>query len=225
MIDRHVRPQVIEALAESRAVALLGARRVGKSTLVEPAGAEYPRVVNLDDDATANAARTDPAGFVAELVEPAVIDEIQRAPGLLLAIKRRLDNDQTRGQFLLTGSANILTLPTIADALPGRVDYFNLWPFSQGELHGRREGLFDALLAGQPPSLSGPPTGRAPLASLLAKGGYPEAQARGAPGRARFFRSYVASIIGRDLEDIARVHNTENVDGCCGSSRHDPVPW
>lgn len=214
MIDRHVRPQVIEALAESRAVALLGARQVGKSTLVRSlAGAEYPaRVVDLDDDATANAARTDPAGFVAELVEPAVIDEIQRAPGLLLAIKRRLDNDQTRGQFLLTGSANILTLPTIADALPGRVDYLNLWPFSQGELHGRREGLIDALLAGQPPSLSGPPTGRAPLASLLAKGGYPEAQARGAPGRARFFRSYVASIIGRDLEDIARVHNTENVE-------------
>lgn len=214
MIPRHARQQIVEALAESRAVALLGARQVGKSTLVRSiADTEYPsRLIDLDDDATANAARTDPTGFVAEITGPAVIDEVQRAPSLLLAIKRRLDTDQTRGQFLLTGSANILTLPTIADALPGRVDYLHLWPFSQGELHGRHEGLIDGLLAGQTPQISGPPMGRASVTNILVAGGYPEAQTRGAPGRSRFFRSYVASIIGRDLEDVARVQNAENVE-------------
>lgn len=214
LIPRHVRSQILEALTESRAVALLGARQVGKSTLVRDiAGNEYPaRFINLDDDATANAACTDPTGFVAEIAGPAVIDEIQRAPGLLLAIKQRLDMDQARGQFLLTGSANILTLPTIADALPGRIDYLNLWPFSQGELHGSQEVFIDRLFAGNPPQVPGAPVGRRSVASALVTGGYPEAQGRGGRGRTRFFRSYIASIIGRDLEDVARIQNTENIE-------------
>ncbi len=214
MIPRHARAEIVEALGESRAVALLGARQVGKSTLVRSiAGVEYPaRVIDLDDDTTANAARTDPTGFVTEIVGPAVIDEIQRAPSLLLAIKRRLDEDQTRGQFLLTGSANILTLPTIADALPGRVDYLCLWPLSQGELHGRREGLIDLLLAGEAPQLSGLPIRRDSVTSLLVTGGYPEAQTRTARGRSRFFSSYLASIIGRDLEEVARVRDAESIE-------------
>ena len=102
LLTRHLRPHLLDALAESRAVALLGARQVGKSTLVtDLATSDYPaRIINLDDEATANAARADPTGLVAGIVGPAVIDEIQRAPGLLLAIKRRLDSDRSRGQFL-----------------------------------------------------------------------------------------------------------------------------
>jgi predicted AAA+ superfamily ATPase len=128
LVTRHARPLVLEALAESRAAALLGARQVGKSTLVRDLAAhEYQaRFLDLDDELTATAARSDPTGLVADIAGPAVIDEIQRAPGLLLAIKQRLDGNQARGQFLLTGSANVLTLPTVADALPGRVEYVNL---------------------------------------------------------------------------------------------------
>jgi hypothetical protein len=214
LLTRHVRPHLLEALAESRAVALLGARQVGKSTLVaDLAASDHPaRFVNLDDEATANAARADPAGFIAGISEPAVIDEIQRVPGLLLAIKRRLDSDQSRGQFLLTGSANILTLPTVADALPGRVEYLNLWPLSQGELRGCREAFIDALFDGRFPHVSNAPIGRSAVAAMLATGGYPELQGRSARGRSRFFASYVASIIGRDLEDVANVRNVENVE-------------
>jgi predicted AAA+ superfamily ATPase len=214
LVPRHVRPLLLEALAESRAAALLGARQVGKSTLVrELAGSDFPaRVVNLDDELTANAAQADATGFVAEIEGPAVIDEIQRVPALLLAIKQRLDGNQARGQFLLTGSANILTLPTIADALPGRVEYVNLWPFTQGELLGRREDFVDQLFAGAFPHVSGAPIGRAAIAKTLATGGYPEAQTRTARGRSRFFSSYVASILGRDLEDVANVRNVENVE-------------
>lgn len=214
LLSRHVRSHLLEALAESRAVALLGARQVGKSTLVaDLAASDYPaRFVNLDDEATANAARADPAGFIAGISEPAVIDEIQRVPGLLLAIKRRLDNDQSRGQFLLTGSANILTLPTVADALPGRVEYLNLWPLSQGELRDCRETFIDTLFDGRFPQVSGAPIGRSAVAAMLATGGYPELQERSARGRSRFFASYIASIIGRDLEDVANVRNIENVE-------------
>lgn len=214
LLARHVRPLLLEALAESRAAALLGARQVGKSTLMrELAANDYPaRFVNLDDELTANAARADATGFIAEIDGPTVIDEIQRAPELLLAIKQRLDQNQARGQFLLTGSANIVTLPTVADALPGRVEYVNLWPFSQGELSGRREDFIDGLFAGRFLRVSGAPIGRGAIAPTLITGGYPEVQERSARGRSRFFSSYIASIIGRDLDDIANVRNVENVE-------------
>jgi predicted AAA+ superfamily ATPase len=214
LLTRHVRPQVLEALAESRAVALLGARQVGKSTLVaDLAATDYrARFINLDDEATANAARVDPTGLIAGIAGPTVIDEIQRAPGLLLAIKQRLDSDRSRGQFLLTGSANILTLPTVTDALPGRIEYLNLWPLSQGELRNHREAFIDDLFDGRFPQVTGAPVGRGTVAAMLATGGYPELQGRSARGRARFFSSYIASIIGRDLDDVANVRNVENVE-------------
>jgi predicted AAA+ superfamily ATPase len=214
LISRQIRPLVLEALAESRAVALLGARQVGKSTLAQDLAAkEYPaRYISLDDEALADAARTDPLGFIAGIEGSAVIDEIQRAPNLLLAVKQRLDRNQTRGQFLLTGSANLLTLPTVADALPGRVEYVNLWPLSQGELRGVSERFVDALFQGDFPMIVGGPVGRSAVASMLASGGYPELVGRGARGRSRFFSSYIASMIGRDIEDIANLRNVESVE-------------
>jgi hypothetical protein len=214
LVSRHARRTLLEALAESRAVALLGARQVGKSTLAqELATNDFPaRYISLDDEVIAGAARADPRGFIAEVDGPTVIDEIQRAPGLLLAIKQRVDGNQARGQFLLTGSANILTLPTIADALPGRVEYVNLWPFSQGELHGIREGFIDALLNGEFPKLSQAPVGRRAIAQMLATGGYPALQVRSVRGRVRFFSSYLASIIDRDLPDVAGVRNAHDVE-------------
>jgi uncharacterized protein len=173
---------------------------------------EYPaRYISLDDEAILNIALTDPRGLIADISGRAVIDEIQRAPRLLLAIKERLDRDQARGQFLLTGSANLLTLPTVADALPGRVEYVNLWPLSQGELRGVPERFIDTLFQGLFPKVAEAPAGRLAVASLLTKGGYPELVGRSARGRSRFFSSYIASIIGRDIGDIASLRNVENV--------------
>ncbi len=194
-------------------MALLGARQVGKSTLARDLAAnEFPaRYISLDDEVAADTARGDPRGFIAEVDGPTVIDEIQRAPGLLLAIKERLDRNQARGQFLLTGSANILTLPTIADALPGRIEYVNLWPFSQGELHGVHERFVDVLLRGTFPKVSEAPVGRRAFAHLLATGGYPELQERSPRGRGRFFASYLASILDRDVPDIANVRSIDAV--------------
>lgn len=214
LFPRHIRGDVVEALSDSRAVAILGARQVGKSTLVaQIASEEHPaRLISLDDDATAAAAQADPTGFIADIDGPVAIDEIQRAPGLLLAIKRRLDTDQSRGQFLLTGSANILSLPRVADALPGRVEYLTLWPLSHGEMRGVRERFIDELFAGRFPRLTEASVGRRALSPTLVSGGYPEAQGRSARGRTRFFSSYIASIIGRDLDDVANVRNVENIE-------------
>jgi len=114
-------------------------------------------------------AREDPAGLLAGTGRLA-IDEVQRAPDLLMAIKRVVDVDPAPGRFLLTGSANILTHPQIADALPGRIDYLTLWPFSQGELSGHQSTFLEDAFAGRAPLVKRPPVGRAAYAELLARG-------------------------------------------------------
>lgn len=208
LIKRQIRPRVLELLAASRAVAILGARQVGKSTLLQDlARSDYPaEVITLDDDAIRTAAAEDPTEFVARLKTPAVIDEAQRVPDLLLAIKQRLDRDNARGQFLLTGSANILALPTVKDALPGRVDYINLWPLSAAELTAAETGNFvDCLLRGTPPELSDAPLGRSAYAERIVRGGYPEAQGRRPRTLGSFFSSYLASVIERDVGDVANL--------------------
>jgi uncharacterized protein len=213
MIERHLRPLMLEALDDTRVVVVLGARQVGKSTLVQAVTAhDRPAtILTLDDQATREAAAADPTGFVAGLTTPVVVDEVQRAPDLLLAIKARVDRDDAPGQFLLTGSANILTAPRIADALTGRAEYLRLAPFSQGELRGTRESFVPLLFDGRWPQVSGAAVGRAAYAELVVIGGYPAVMDRTAARRARFFESYVDTIVQRDLSTIARVHDQANV--------------
>jgi len=210
LIDRHIRPTLVDALSEARVVCLLGARQAGKTTLVRSvAGEEHPaRYVSLDDPAALEVARTDPAGFVAD-EERLVIDEVQRAPDLLLAIKRVVDSDPARGRFLLTGSANILTLPQIADALPGRVDYLTLWPFSQAELTGVRSSFLADAFSGRAPGVGGAGTGRSAYAERIVRGGFPEAVRTGDARRRRFFAGYADSILGREVDEVSSLRDSE----------------
>jgi uncharacterized protein len=213
LIDRGLTDTVVEAMRESRVVALLGARQAGKSTLARMLAsdrlpAEY---LTLDDEPVLSLASGDPRGFVAGLGRRTVIDEVQRAPELLLAIKSRVDRDGTPGQFLLTGSANLRRIPTVADALPGRVDYLTLWPFTQGEINGRPESLLARLFNGEVPRIGDAPIGRSEYAELLLAGGFPEARTRGAAARQKFFESYVTSIVERDVADTSRVLDPTSV--------------
>jgi predicted AAA+ superfamily ATPase len=210
LIDRHIRPLLVNALSEARVVCLLGARQSGKTTLVKSvAGKEHPaRYVSLVDPAALEVARADPTGFLAG-GERLAIDEVQRAPDLLLAIKRVVDADQARGRFLLTGSANILTLPQIADALPGRVDYMTLWPFSQAELHKTRSAFFESAFAGKAPQVGGCAVGRAAYAEKVLRGGFPEAIEADDSRRRRFFSGYADSILGREVGELATVRDAE----------------
>jgi predicted AAA+ superfamily ATPase len=134
-----------------------------------------------------------------------VIDEIQKAPDLLPAIKLTVDRDRRPGRFLLTGSANVLTLPRVSESLAGRMEVLPLYPFSAGELAGRRETfvarLFEGSFGGKPPKA--PP---APLAARLACGGFPEAVQRRDPARrAAWFAAYISTLLQRDVRDLARV--------------------
>ncbi len=202
---RYLRPLLVEALTDTRVVFVAGARQVGKTTLTrEIAGSEHPMtILSLDEAATRDAASRDPGGFIAELSGPVLIDEVQHAPGLLMEIKRAVDNDTTPGRFLLTGSANIMTSKRVKDALTGRIETLNLWPLAQSEVRGGQVNFADALFAGKPPQLSGCAVGRDAFVSLVAAGGYPEALLRTDGRRERWFGSYVNSTLDRDLRDIS----------------------
>lgn len=208
LITRHAQVAVNLALSDTRVVILLGARQVGKSTLLEQVAADERarrRLITLDDQAVQSAAARDPVGFIATLQTPVAIDEIQRVPELMTEIKLRVDRDRTPGQFALTGSTNLLEMKQVKDSLAGRAEYLRLYPFSQGELLGRRETFVDRLANGEFPQITGAPVGRSAYAEMLATGGYPEAQRRPSSRRQRFFESYVDGILERDLASLGDV--------------------
>lgn len=213
LIDRGLADTVADAMTQSRVVALLGARQAGKSTLARMLTAtRLPAdYLTLDDEPVRSLAAGDPQGFVTGLGRRTVIDEIQRVPSLLLAIKARVDRDPTPGQFLLTGSANLRRIPTVADALPGRVDYLTLWPFTQGELIGRPERFIARLFNRDVPRAHDAPVGRGAYAETLLEGGFPDARNRTTATRLRFFDSYVTSIVERDVADTSRVQDPASV--------------
>jgi predicted AAA+ superfamily ATPase len=144
LVPRHAQALVGEALADTRVILVNGARQAGKSTLTRLATADIPGTIVrlLDDPATLRAAQDEPTEFVAHdgLM---VIDDIQLVPELLRPIKVTVDLDPTPGRFLLTGSSRILALRTLPDALPGRMEIIELWPFSQGELSGSPDRFID----------------------------------------------------------------------------------
>ena len=205
LIERHARPLIVEALGYSRVVFVLGARQVGKSTLAQQiANSDHPATtVTLDDQATREAARVDPNGFIAGLRGPVLIDEVQRVPDLLNAIKQAVDEDPTPGRFLLTGSANVLTMPRISESLAGRVRRIELWPLAQAEIRASASNFVERLFAGDPPQVTDAPVGREAFVEIVACGGYPAVYALGERARQHWYHDYAQSIVERDLRDIA----------------------
>ncbi len=211
LVRRHLEPRLLEALADTPVVFLAGARQTGKSTLAQAIArrghpADYR---TLDDLAALAAAKADPEGFIGTLPTPVVLDEVQRAPELFLPIKAAVDRNRRPGRFLLTGSANPLLLPRIADALVGRMEILTLWPLSQGELAGRPEAFVDAVFANVLPA-AGRPLPLRGLIDRVVAGGYPEVLARGGGPRGHrrrgdWFRNYVRTLAERDVRDIAQV--------------------
>ncbi len=139
------------------------------------------------------------------------IDEIQRVPDLLLAIKDAVDRDLTPGRFLLTGSANVLTVRKVKDALTGRMETIPLRPLAQSEIQGTAANFVDALFAAAPPRVAGATVGRGAFVEIVAAGGYPEARLRTRHRRARWFASYLDTTLGRDLRDISEARKLDEV--------------
>src|SRR5262245_57627014 len=146
LYPRHATPRLLAALADNPVVLIHGPRQSGKTTLAQLVGKrrgyEY---FTFDDDVVRSAGETDPAGFVAGLPARVILDEVQRVPRLFTAIKAAVDRDRTPGRFLLTGSANVLLVPKLADTLAGRMAILRLYPLAQTELRRRRSGFLDQL--------------------------------------------------------------------------------
>lgn len=216
MLPRHLAASVERSLRHFPVVMVMGARQVGKSTLVESlARAKKARVLTLDDRATLDAATVDPDGLLAGLSGPVVLDEVQRAPGLLRALKPVVDRDRRPGRFLITGSAHLSTMATVSETLAGRVAVHELGPFTWSELARRRqptaiEAAFRArsareFLAQVPVRV--PPERRAELSARILAGGYPQpARLKDVAARRTWFESYRRTYLERDIRDLASVH-------------------
>jgi uncharacterized protein len=206
LVPRKAGPLVTEALSDTRIVTLNGARQAGKSTLARLAAQASPNALVrlLDDPATLRAARDDPAGFV-EHDGLLIIDEVQLAPELFRSIKVVVDTDPRPGRFLLTGSAQVLALRQLPDALPGRMEIVELWPFSQGEIDRSADAFIDAAFA-QGPGLSRTSTlHKRDYLERVVRGGFPEAVRRSVRRRAAFFDSYLTNLIERDVSELATI--------------------
>jgi len=206
IIPRLVEARLQEALGDSPVVLIHGPRQCGKTTLAQRVGRKLGYAYfNLDEDVPRAAAEADPVGFVAELPERVVLDEVQRVPSLFTALKVAVDRNRAPGRFLLTGSANVLLVPQLADSLAGRMDILRLFPFAQCEIEGRSAPFLDRLFEGRFKTRRGERLGRQ-LAERVVAGGYPAALDRATPRRrATWYRDYVETMVQRDVRSLARI--------------------
>lgn len=213
LLPRSLAATVRAALADTPVVCLLGPRQCGKTTLARALAPRYGYVTFDDADALA-LARSDPNGFLAALPDPVILDEIQRAPELLRALKLSVDRDRRPGRFLLTGSANLLLLPKLGDSLAGRMAIIELQPLTAAEQERAPGGFLSTWLAGKlKPILAASPQPPAPpaLAARVVAGGFPEPLTR-TPARARgWHRDYVRALLERDVQDVARVREPRDL--------------
>jgi predicted AAA+ superfamily ATPase len=210
LYPRRIEQRLAEALLDTPVVLLAGPRQAGKTTLVRQVAAKGLRYLTLDDELTLLAARADPVGLIRSL-DRAVIDEIQRAPQLLLAIKKSVDEDRRPGRFLLTGSANLMALPVVADSLAGRMETLSLMPLSQTEIEGHSANWIDQAFAGQLLKTDSLALGDA-LTDRVLRGGYPEAITRdSAKRRMAWARQYVDALIQRDVLDVAGIDKLDQL--------------
>lgn len=202
MVERFATAEVRAALEDTPVVLVHGPRQSGKSTLSQSFADR--RYVTLDDPIPLERAKSDPAAFLDTYGWPLTIDEIQRAPELFLPIKAAVDRERKPGKYLLTGSANVLALPKIADSLAGRMDIVDLMPFSQAEVEGRTPTFIEKAFSQELPKM-----GRYDADDLferIARGGFPEPSLRSnAARRDAWFANYVRTLLERDVRDLANI--------------------
>ena len=208
-IKRHLEHRVEAALRSARVVMLHGGRQTGKTTLAgQAATAVGGTCVTFDDEATLEVAQADPMTFLSSGPYPLMIDEVQLAADRVIrAVKRLVDADPAPGRFLLTGSTNFLTVPTISESLAGRVRILHLWPLSEAEIAGATAPPIEAWLSGEPPTARAA-LERSDYLEIVCRGGFPEVLHLTPAERHDWFRDYAATVVQRDiaaLADIRRV--------------------
>lgn len=217
MIKRSLETPLRASQADTPVTMVVGARQTGKSTLVtsfaggdQHGGGLY---VSFDDASLVASVRADPDGFLRELGGTVILDEVQRVPEVFRPIKAAVDRDRRPGRFLLTGSANPLFIPEVAEALAGRMEVLTLWPFSAAEMEGNEGFRFAELILdpeARPPAPE--PVERASLVRRIVTGGFPEAVERSeSERRGRWFSSYLTTILERDVRSIADIARLEQL--------------
>ncbi len=240
---RYVEPRLTEALEDSPVVLIQGPRQCGKTTLAQVVCAPehltwdgdvltfdgHPlsfltaqtrgyTYISFDDAVVRTGAEADPMGFVADLPERVILDEIQRVPAIFAALKMEVDHRRLPGRFVLTGSTNVLRVPTLQDSLAGRLEVIRLHPLAQCEIEGqspsaftsdRSSGFLNALFGGGFKIQRTDRLGKQ-LGERIAAGGYPAALAR-PPGRRRatWYRNYLDAQTQRDVRDLSRISTLE----------------
>ncbi|MEM7495062.1 MAG: ATP-binding protein [Myxococcota bacterium] len=217
---RFVFPQLQHALSDTPVVFVRGPRQVGKSTLMRMlcSARSASAYVTLDDTTALAAAQTDPQGFLQQPGSPLIIDEAQRVPDLFLAIKNLVDRRRRPGQFILTGSADVLFLPRVADSLAGRMEILTLHPLSTSELRGKPTDWIEALFDPKQhekllDTASETRQARDTAAERIASGGYPEINKRTSLKRRQaWFRSYVTALLQRDARELAQITSMHRLE-------------
>jgi predicted AAA+ superfamily ATPase len=210
-LPRRVGAALAERLRVMPATVVTGARQTGKSTLAEHLVTGRRRYVSLDDLDVLDAARRDPELLVGG-AQPVTLDEVQREPELLRAVKRAIDRDRKPGRFLLTGSANLLLMRQVSESLAGRASYLTLWPMTRREQRGLgRCGLWDELLEASDDDwldlIKAEADAPEDWRTLARHGGFPTpaVELRKATERAVWFDGYVRTYLERDLQDLAAI--------------------
>jgi len=204
-LPRVAQASLQASLADTPVVLLQGPRQCGKTTLArvvaEPAGYGY---LSFDDDNLVRAACADPLGFVTDLPAKMVLDEVQRVPEIFTSIKLVVDRDRQPGRFLLTGSADVLLLPRLADSLAGRLEVIRLHPLAQTELRQQHASFLQQLFRGEFNVAAAARMGLA-LAELVVAGGFPAALMRQPMRRRAWYQAYVQALVQRDVRELARI--------------------
>ena len=214
MYHRFSEETLQEALRDTPVVLIHGSRQCGKTTLAQSVGEQLGyHYITFDNDNQLQAAKADPVGFIQNLPEFTILDEIQRTPELFTSIKASVDQNRKPGRFILTGSANVLLLPQLADSLAGRMEIIHLRPLAQAEVAGEKpiflQQLFEADFSTAINKICYKRLGET-LAERICMGGYPAAIARNnAKRRNTWYRDYITTIVQRDVQDIANIRNLD----------------
>ncbi len=207
---RNIQSRLQQAIRRSPVVFIKGPRQSGKTTLMKEL-TDY-HYVTLDDFRVLQAALQDPMGFVAQLPKPVIIDEVQRAPNLFLAIKYDIDQNRIAGRYILTGSADPLLMPQVADSLAGRVEILTLYPLSQGELRGVVENFVDRIWSDESlMKLNFEKISTQKLFESMVIGGYPSVQKLSALDQEQWFHDYIETIVQKDMMDLAVIEHSKEV--------------
>lgn len=199
---RKIKDRVEIALRDTPAVLINGPRQAGKTTLAKQFSSSMS-YYTLDDENILNAAKEDPVGFI-KRIDKAIIDEIQRAPELLRTIKLSIDENRQPGRFLLTGSANLLSLPQIGDSLAGRMEILTLLPLSLSEINQSKSNFLHYAINQSWPVQT--PSQEIDIIAQVLAGGYPEMLLRSEPLRRHAWaKDYIKAIVERDIKDITSI--------------------